>query len=282
MNKKKVNRYTIAQAVGVEVRRFSSKKDIDDLLNNIQKYHDNPKNPFFIGDIDINYKEGIITFRKYKKITNPSTLKELDRWTVNLNSDHDLKETYDTDRRNNHPFVIVYRSNKRIRILPIFYKKSAKYLTISYFTESISKYVRDLDFINLILEDKQIESCVRTSIDEYDKLFALRESLKYNKKENVSPRILKEFYQAFVSENDDFNYFNFRLLAVLLKKYEDRINPEPEETEKRTEIFGQMMIADYLMQEIRDMYEEAKLLITEGSLEDVYSKKMIPRHKTTN
>lgn len=281
MSKKKVNRYTIAQVVGVETRKVTSQKDINELLQKIQKYHNNPKSPFFIGDIDINCKEGIVTFRKYRKITNPCTLKEIDDWTTSLDSDHDLKEFYNTNRRNNHPFVIVYRSNKRIKTLPIFYKKNAKYLHMDYFEDCMFKYSRDIEFIDLILDDKQIESCVRTSIDEYDKLFGLRESLSYNKRPNTSLKILKEFYAAFIKEGSSFNYFNFRLLVVLLKRYEDRINPEPEEDEEKTEVFGQMMIEEYLMQEIRDMYEEAKLLITEGSLEEVYSKKMIPEHKTT-
>ena len=52
-----------------------------ELLNNIQKYNNNPKNPYYLGKVRI-LGSGVVEFKKYKKITEPSTLEKIDMLTT--------------------------------------------------------------------------------------------------------------------------------------------------------------------------------------------------------
>lgn len=283
--KKKVNRYTIVQLVETKTRKFYSKNEVDSLREEIQKNNDKSKNPFLIGDFYVDYSKGIITFNVYKKITSNSTLKEIDSWTSKLSGEERIKENYETDKSNNNPFLIVYRINKRIRTLPIFYKDSSKYLNFHYTSRHFSGYSNSLDFIKLILDNSQIKSSVRHSITSYDNLRAVREKLSANIKIDNSSNAIISFYYSFAYEGGNFNYFNFRLLAALLKEYMESLEvPEPEEQiidskfeteeEKREELPGQIVLEAFTWHNLKEDYEDAKL---EGS----HKKIMIPRHETT-
>lgn len=281
--KREVGRYTIVQLVETKTRRFYSKNEIDILSNEIQKYNDNAKNPFLIGDFYVNYPKGIISFNVYKKIINNSTLKEIDSWTSKLDNEEEIKKKYQTDKSNDNPFLIVYRINKRIRKLPIFYKDSSSYLNFRYISGCFSSYSNRVDFINLILDNQQISASVRHSFNAYDNLRALREKLASNLQTDNSSNTMLNFYYEFCYEGGGFNYFNFRLLAVLLKKYTDSIKlPEPIEQNKdeepeecqSEEIPGQIMLEEFAWHYLREDYEEAKL---SGD----HKKIMVPRHETT-
>lgn len=281
--KREVGRYTIVQLVETKTRRFYSKNEIDILSNEIQKYNDNAKNPFLIGDFYVNYPKGIISFNVYKKIINNSTLKEIDSWTSKLDNEEEIKKKYQTDKSNDNPFLIVYRINKRIRKLPIFYKDSSSYLNFHYISGCFSSYSNRVDFINLILDNQQISASVRHSFNAYDNLRALREKLASNIQTDNSSNTMLNFYYEFCYEGGGFNYFNFRLLAVLLKKYIDSIkllepieqnkDEEPEECQSE-EIPGQIMLEEFAWHYLREDYEEAKL---SGD----HKKIMVPRHETT-
>ncbi len=281
--KREVGRYTIVQLVETKTRRFYSKNEIDILSNEIQKYNDNAKNPFLIGDFYVNYPKGIISFNVYKKIINNSTLKEIDSWTSKLDNEEEIKKKYQTDKSNDNPFLIVYRINKRIRKLPIFYKGSSSYLNFHYISGCFSSYSNRVDFINLILDNQQIRASVRHSFNAYDNLRALREKLAFNIQTDNSSNTMLNFYYEFCYEGGGFNYFNFRLLAVLLKKYIDSIkllepieqnkDEEPEECQSE-EIPGQIMLEEFAWHYLREDYEEAKL---SGD----HKKIMVPRHETT-
>lgn len=281
--KREVGRYTIVQLVETKTRRFYSKNEIDILSNEIQKYNDNAKNPFLIGDFYVNYPKGIISFNVYKKIINNSTLKEIDSWTSKLDNEEEIKKKYQTDKSNDNPFLIVYRINKRIRKLPIFYKDSSSYLNFRYISGCFSSYSNRVDFINLILDNQQISASVRHSFNAYDNLRALREKLASNIQTDNSSNTMLNFYYEFCYEGGGFNYFNFRLLAVLLKKYIDSIkllepieqnkDEEPEECQSE-EIPGQIMLEEFAWHYLREDYEEAKL---SGDPKKI----MVPRHETT-
>lgn len=283
MSKKRtVNRYTIGQMDKLEVRKITHNGYIQELMNNIEKYNNNPKNQYFLGDIQIKRNEGIITFKRYIKITNPSTLAEIDKSTTYAKSEHYLKLFYKTNLKNHHPLVILYRVNKKIRTLPIIYDE--KYIDREYVKESIFSNGYDINFINKILNNELIKSSTIKSLDDFDNLYALRESLKYNLPGTISLAPLEKFYSSFISEGKGkFNYFNFRLLSIILYDYEESQNKEEikEETEEQEEVLGQMMIANYANLILKDTYEELELMVTEGSLDEVYGKKLIKAHKTT-
>ena len=75
MNKKEVNRYTLGIVEKIETRKLHDRFELGELLNNIQKYNNNPKNPYYLGKVRI-LGSGVVEFKKYKKITEPSTLEK--------------------------------------------------------------------------------------------------------------------------------------------------------------------------------------------------------------
>ena len=281
MSKRKiVNRYIIGQMDRLETRRITSDTYIDELIEKIKQYNGNSKNKYFLGDIQIRRKEGIITFKRYIKITASTTLMNIDETTTYFKNEHSLKLLYDLNLKNHHPLVILYRANKKIRTLPIIYDK--KYTDREYIESKILEYGYDINFINKILKNAQIKSSAISSLDDYDYLYAIRESLKYNLPPQISLAPLKKFYNSFISDGKGkFNYFNFRLISIIIKEYEEMQNKEKLEESEQNEVLGQMMIKDYAKLIIQDVYEELELLIAEGTLEEVYRKKLIKAHKTT-
>lgn len=272
---KKINRYRIAQISGIETRPLKNEAYLKELLNNIEKYNNNQKNPFLLGNIEINRREKIITFKKYKIIRNASTLESIDECTTGLKNEHELKLLFGTNLRNHHPIVIVYRANKQIKTLPIIYKKHKEYLDRNYIKSLLIKHGKCYEFITNILENKQIESNARDSLDDFDTLYSLRESIKTNFPLNINLSPLLRFYTSFItdSKNKKFNYFNFRLLSILLIDYESETK---EEKIEREEIIGQTKIKEYVITELRELMEELKMALFEETLEEEYQKILKP------
>ena len=207
----RINRYRIAQMEALETRSILSEKYLKELLNKIEKYNDNPKSPYLLGNINVNRRENIIIFRKYKILRPASTLEEIDSATTKLNNEFELKLLFGADLKNNHPIVIIYRINKDIRTLPIIYKNNKDYLNKNYIRSLLILHGRTFLFISKLLENKLILSHSRKSLDDYDKLYSLRESIKNNLASNVNIYSLIKFYKSFITDNksNTFNYFNF-------------------------------------------------------------------------
>lgn len=277
MNKKQINRYSLGQICGIETRYLKSEDYLKELLNNIKKYNNNSKNPYLLGNIIVNRKENVITFNKYKKISVNTTLEEIDKCTTKLKSDYDLKLLYGTNLKNNHPIVIMYRANRDIKTLPLIYKKDKDYLDSYYVKSTLIKHSKSYLFISKILDNKLILSHSRKSLDDLDSLYTLRESIKNNYPINIDIGPLLRFYASFIIDSKDnkYSYFNFRLISLLLIDYE---KDTKEEIEEHEEIIGQTMIREYVLEDLRDMYEELKLAICDGNLDEVYQKILIKRH----
>ena len=284
MEKRVVKRYTIGIKENIETRPLDDKETIRYLKEEIKKYNNNPKNPYFLGDFNVDYQRKIITFVKYKKLTIPSTLEEIDNSTINFNGDYELKELYGVNPRNPRELTILYRANNTIKTLSLFYKKNTKYLSREYVKDEYYRLARDEKFLTLLLNNKQIEYSSRDSIEDFDNLYILREELEYKNPAIVNISYMIKFYNSFISEGGKFNYFNFRLLASLLISYNEILSKDEkteivEEHPTQDEVFGQMMIEDILMSDLKDAYEEAKLMVGEGSLDEVYKHKLIPGKK---
>lgn len=273
--KKQINRYTIAQIEKIESRKIIDGNYLKLLFEEIDKYNSNTNNPYFIGDVDILRQEGLVKFKKFKKITNPSTLELIDSGTTFLNSDYDLKNAYKTDKKNNHPFIIVYRVNKKIRSLPIVYKSNKKFLNRNYVKVAFVENAKDISFVSLILDNEQIKASVRNSVNDFDNLYVLRESLKYNDPERVNVKAMSEFYKSFITEGGNFNYFNFRLLGILLMRYEKSLVNVEEEEET------QMIMEEIADDILRDTYDELKMRVSEEYRNRVLEKRLVNKHKTT-
>ena len=68
------------------------------------------------------------------------------------------------------------------------------------------------------------------------------------------------FYDKFINEKNKFNYFNFRLIASFMKSY----LKEPEIITDRKEVYGQTLLDDILLEELRSNYEQMKIDLMEG------------------
>jgi len=277
MNTKRINRYSIAQLSQTETRRITSNSYVQDLLTIIDSYNDNKRNPYFIGDIRIYGRERKVVFNKYQKISSPSLLEEIDKTTTCFNSSSDLQMLYGPNISNTNPVVIIYRVKKRVKALPLLFKKDEKYLNREYILSCLKKYGRDIEFINKILKDPKINGLVRNSINHYDSLYMLRDQLKHSKGEEVSIEKLLNFYRNFIHEKGKFNYYNFRTIALLIRDYESQINYE----EERAEVDGQFILPEYIRASRKEYYESLKLELTECQKETSFGKKLIERHETT-
>lgn len=256
---RKNKRYSIVIKTGVETRSLKkySKEEIIDLIS---KYNSDIKNKYFLGDINFNYKEYIVTFSKYLKVSMPSTLEEIDHTTLGFINERELRNFYNVSYKNNHKLVVLYRSNRDVKTLLIFYNKDKKFLSAKELPNMLKSYARDIEFIKSLINNKEIESSSRDSIDEFDLLKSLRDSLKYNDKEMVSVTPLIDFYDKFINEKNKFNYFNFRLIASFMKSY----LKEPEIITDRKEVYGQTLLDDILLEELRSNYEQMKIDLMDG------------------
>ena len=138
--------------------------------------------------------------------------------------------------------------------------KDKKFLSAKELPNMLKSYARDIEFIKSLINNKEIESSSRDSIDEFDLLKSLRDSLKYNDKEMVSVTPLIAFYDKFINEKNKFNYFNFRLIASFMKSY----LKEPEIITDRKEVYGQTLLDDILLEELRSNYEQMKIDLMDG------------------
>ena len=243
---RKNKRYSIVIKTGVETRSLK-KYSKEEIINLISKYKSDIKNKYFLGDINFNYKEYIVTFNKYLKVSMPSTLEEIDHTTLGFINERELRNFYNVSYKNNHKLVVLYRSNRDVKTLPIFYNKDKKFLSAKELPNMLKSYARDIEFIKSLINNKEIES-------------SSRDSLKYNDKEMVSVTPLIAFYDKFINEKNKFNYFNFRLIASFMKSY----LKEPEIITDRKEVYGQTLLDDILLEELRSNYEQMKIDLMDG------------------
>ena len=243
---RKNKRYSIVIKTGVETRSLK-KYSKEEIINLISKYNSDIKNKYFLGDINFNYKEYIVTFNKYLKVSMPSTLEEIDHTTLGFINERELRNFYNVSYKNNHKLVVLYRSNRDVKTLPIFYNKDKKFLSAKELPNMLKSYARDIEFIKSLINNKEIES-------------SSRDSLKYNDKEMVSVTPLIAFYDKFINEKNKFNYFNFRLIASFMKSY----LKEPEIITDRKEVYGQTLLDDILLEELRSNYEQMKIDLMDG------------------
>ena len=274
-NKKQQKRYTIILESGFEIRNHIGQKYLKELKQKVYEYNSNPKNPYYFGKFQIDENKKQIIIPKYKKITIKTTLEEIDNSTTNFKGEHELKTLYNIDVKNPRHLYIAYRADKEVRLLPIIYKNNKKYLDKTYLKKQYSDLGRDINFLNKLLNDKEIEHTAITSYGDLDYLYALKEKVKHELPALVDTYPIEKFFDTFVSEKGKFRYFNLRLLTNLIIEYNKET--DKEELENDEEIIGQMAIEDMCMKYLRDLYEDMKIAVAEGTLSEVYSKKLIQK-----
>ena len=65
---KKINRYSLGIKEDIIIRNLKG-TSVRDVIDYITRYNSNPNNPFFLGEVDFNYKMGIVSYYKFRKIT---------------------------------------------------------------------------------------------------------------------------------------------------------------------------------------------------------------------
>lgn len=268
MNKKEISRYTIGIIDKIETRKLQDRFELGKLIDNIQKYNNNPKKPYFLGNLRI-LGGGIAEFKRYKKITEPSTLEKIDMLTTMYKNDTELKKAYNINTNNTHRIEILYRYNKDIRTLPIVYKDSKSYIDRNILRQYVGNiFAITPELLTSILNNEQIEGACRTNRDEFDSLFALREQLNYNPNSDITS--FSRFYSSFITQGGKFNYFNFRLIGMEFKEQDNFKTKEetPEEIiqkelKRLEEEPEQLKMEELQRLEDKEDYESAKLRLTE-------------------
>ena len=294
---KEIKRYTIVIRDIPETRKITHDNYVEELTDKIKKYNDEKSNEYFVDDFIVDNYAKTVTFMKYKKIKKKYkkdkkdswTLEEIDNYTTGLKNEPRVKDSLDVDVSNPRPLQIAYRVNNKVRTMDITYNEEI--LNKSHIADEFTEYGRDINFISRVLSNKHIEASARKSIDDFDQLYVLRDKLRYTSPELVFVAPMRRFYNSYVYENGKFNYLHYRQLALLLLNYKDELskrNAEKEreqkletqanETVEREEVFGQMMMEEFAMQELREYYEDLKMAVTGfESFDEVYQHRLIPK-----
>lgn len=277
MSKKVMNRYTILEVTEQVIERIQGNRFVEEFFNYVDKYNKYQPNPYFLGNIKILEEKGIIVYTKYKKIANPSTLEKIDNLT-SLYTEEEIKKLYSDKTIGNKPFVIGYKANRKLRTLQIIYKENKKYLNRTYIKESIIKYANNLEFLNFIINNEQIKKSIHSSAEKFESLNTLRSELLMDI-ESPRTELLTSFYNAFIMEGGKFNYFNMRLIGIIIKTFEEKytyedtmLNGLPVQIKiselKEAEVPGQTIIFEFNKQALKAELEELKQQLTEGNYVD--------------
>ena len=237
MEEKVVRRYSIIQDANIETRYPSNKTELDILLKKIKSYNGKKTNPLFCGNVNIeNYYNGsyIVDIKKYKKITMPSTLQELDEFTTSLDNSARLKEMYNV--KSERSLYIGYRNQNDIKKLPILYKDDKKYIQVEYVRNEFIKRCFQLDFIYDIFNDKFINSLRNKKLyEQLDILMATKEKIKanvYNIDMIISPA--HSVFREIIYKDGELNYNNLRYLGCKIRELE-KLELEIEKQNKKKE-----------------------------------------------
>ncbi len=278
MSKKETKRYTISVLEKIETQKIGEEETLTSIQNKIEKYNSNSKKRYIIGDIILDSEKQTITYKKYKKLSIRTTLPLIDKMTTRLQSEKQLKYIYSVNTQNPNPVVITYRASKQVRELTIIYEPDKKYLDPNYVLSKYIEYINNLDFINKILNNKQIETNTGLYLDRFERLNRIREALIQGITE-VNKTFMYSFYFTFVKKGNNFNYYNFRLLACLLMEFEQEHNLVQTPVE---ETYEQLIMENYLVGTSTSTWEDIKITASQDGIEEARKKLLTLSQKTTN
>ena len=251
---RKVGRYILVEELNLEKRHlFSYKERVEDLYKKINEYNNKKDNPYFIGDLTFNWKTRTLYYRRYRKITKPSSLNILDDVTTKLENEASLKKKFKIE--NDNRLFVAYRVNRKIKFLDIFYKKDVKYLNEYYLESKFIEYSKDIKFLKIIINNNLISS-FKFSLNEYEALF-----YHVNNGFLMNSKPVIDLVQAFIRPNGVKSYINFRFLSSLIREYESTLNAVEEEKPifYSDEIDDQIMINGYEVGILSHFNEDLKM-----------------------
>lgn len=282
MKKRKIKRYTlVGEEKTIEVY-MKSLKTLNDINIEIYGNNNDTKSPCLYGDVIVDKQNNVIKYKQFRKLTKPLTLEEIDKLTVNFPNQSVLIETLALDSYNLKNIYVAYRVNKKIRLLRTLYENNKEYISRKTAKIKFLKQSHNIDFITKIINSQNVKNNVRLSSLEFDNLYKLRDELKY-KKEYANTLIFEEFYYRFIYEGGSFNYFNFRILMILLIEYRESTKTVINEVTKiAVQETKQPLIEEQSEQIIIPEYERdyLKSLREDKEIERIYgkshTKKLIP------
>lgn len=260
----KVNRYTLVLEGKLEKKHLFSNIRVESVCKDFNNYNSVRTNPYFIGDLDFNYKIRTLFYRKYYKISTPNQLRYFDEEFKKIEDEDSLKELYNINQTGK--LFIAYRASRKLRLLNIFYKSDYMLLNEYYLEKKFLKYARDIDFLSKLLNDTFISNYVVTK-EQYEILYSMFLTLKNsNERTLFDTRFLVDFYYSFIYPKGNRSYINLRFLANFVREYEKKsfyVSEEPIISDSN-QLSGQMMLNGYNVGSLREYYEEMKMgIITE-------------------
>ncbi len=251
MVKTKKDRYTLClddEVITVNTNYNEAFEQAERLKKEISKFNTKKKEEYFYGNIKVSNNMKI-TYHKYKKISNTSTLKAIDSLTMCYENEEALKEHFKLPKKS---LFITYRAKGEIRTLPLLFRADKELFSEQKLLSEYVGLASDNSFLELLLNNKHISSSAKRCEDEFDKLRRLYEQRKFNVTNYDGRSVMRDFFIKFTKEDGIINYLHYRLLVNLLLSFENRMKCEEIadiavtcDQEEEASIYNQVNMFEY-------------------------------------
>ena len=202
--KKEKKRYYLIEYCGVRRHEYDTEEELNDALERLRKYNNRKTSKYIVGNMKYNKTEDhyVLYANIYHKLTQKSTISDLDNFTSQFNEKELISVLYDklisANPNNNkarscqYPDInIAYFEDKnkeergnlirRIKYAPVLYSEDTKYMDMQYISKCIanhcdSSYPIDYDFFrSMFFEFNNYLSCA----EELDKLLRIVNKVQF-------------------------------------------------------------------------------------------------------
>ena len=163
--KKELRRYFLAEYAGYEERVYNSKEEYEALLDIINKHNKKNKMKYVYGNISYKIENGkyYVIVNKYRKLTDKTTISELDDLTCEMNYYElihyfqdklitkvkdgylpDINIAYFEDKNNKDKKTDDI--DRRIKYIPVLYKYDVMYMNKEYVLKCMAYYLRNKQY----------------------------------------------------------------------------------------------------------------------------------------
>ena len=203
--KKEKKRYYLIEYCGIRRHEYNTEEELNEALERIRKYNNRKTAKYIVGNMKCSKSEDhyVLYANLYRKITQKSTISELDKFTSQFDEKELISYLYDklisANPKNNkaktclYPDInIAYFEDKnkeergsilrRIKYIPVLYKDDKKYMDMQYISNCIANhcdtsYPIDYDFFRgLFFEFCEYRSCG----EELDKLINITNKVQFS------------------------------------------------------------------------------------------------------
>lgn len=229
-DKKTYRRYYLVAKKQEYFREFMFESEVKEFVSSIEKFNKDEKQDTFLSDVHCSSEQIDVLrvlFSRYKKLREPSSLKEIDDITINYQNEYDFK--VQNDLRFSNELRLAYHTNKLIYTLPLLYSDMKDLLNPNTLLVKSRELAIDNYFVRSIFHDDAIKK------DPY--IYPFLEKFKEQYGEYIEYGYLMrlesacdEFIRAYlVGRNKELNYTNLRKLAFKVKEAQDLLDKTKEE-----------------------------------------------------